>query len=134
MRVYKSLPIICKKTTTINENQVRNNEEFVVVELKDKTVKIKSEITDETIEINIDDLKHFDLAYCITCYCAQGSTFNFEYSIYEWQYFDSRMLYVPVSRATHRKYVNFCDVDCQLQEGFICLYFFSALIPFFNFS
>ena len=45
MRVYKNLPIICKKTATINEQPVRNNEEFEVVELKDKTVKIKSEIT-----------------------------------------------------------------------------------------
>ena len=62
MRVYKNLPIICKKTATINEQQVRNNEEFEVVELKDKTVKIKSEITDETIVIKYEDLKHFDLA------------------------------------------------------------------------
>jgi hypothetical protein len=56
MIVYKSLPIICKKTATINEQAVRNNEEFEVVELKDKTVKIKSEITDETFEIKYDDL------------------------------------------------------------------------------
>jgi hypothetical protein len=76
MRVYKILFIICKKTATINEQPVRNNEEFEVVDLKDKTVKIKSEITDETIEIKYDDLKHFDLAYCITCHCAQGGSFN----------------------------------------------------------
>ncbi len=55
MWVYKSLPIICKKTATINEQAVRNNEAIEVVELKDKTVKIKSEITDETIEIKYDD-------------------------------------------------------------------------------
>ena len=40
MRVYKILPIICKKTSTINEQQVRNNEEFEVVELKDKQLKL----------------------------------------------------------------------------------------------
>jgi len=45
MRVYKSLPIICKKTTTINDKQVRNNEEFEVVELKDKTNKNKTDST-----------------------------------------------------------------------------------------
>jgi hypothetical protein len=88
MRVYKSLPIICKKTATRNEQAVRNNEEFEVVELKDKTVKIKSDITDETIEIKYEDLKHFDLAYCLTCHCVQGSSFDFDYSIYEWQMFD----------------------------------------------
>ena len=119
MRVYKSLPIICKKTTTINDKQVRNNEEFEVVELKDKTVKIKSDITKETIEIKYDDLKHFDLAYCLTCHCVQGSSFDFDYSIYEWQMFDKFMMYVAVSRARARKYINFCDTDCQLQEGFI---------------
>ncbi len=79
----------------------------VLSELKDKTVKIKSEITDETIEIEYDDLKHFDLAYCITCHCAQGSSFNFEYSIYEWQFFDKSMLYVAISRARQRSFVNF---------------------------
>ncbi len=51
MRIYKLSPIICKKITTINNNQVRNNEEFEVVELNDKTDKINSEITNDTIEI-----------------------------------------------------------------------------------
>jgi hypothetical protein len=32
MRVHKALPIICKKTATINEQSVRNNEDFEVVE------------------------------------------------------------------------------------------------------
>ncbi len=41
MRVYKSLHIICQKTATMNEQPVRNNEEFEVVELKDKTVQNK---------------------------------------------------------------------------------------------
>jgi hypothetical protein len=60
MRVYKSLPIICKKTATIKKYAVRNHEEFEVVKSIDKTVKIMSEITDETIEIKYDDLKHLD--------------------------------------------------------------------------
>ncbi len=29
------------------------------------------------------------------------------------------MLYVAISRARQRSFVNFCDLDCQLQEGFI---------------
>jgi group I intron endonuclease len=28
-------------------------------------------------------------------------------------------MYVAISRARARKYINFCDVDCQLQEGYI---------------
>ncbi len=38
---------------TINQQAVRNHEEFEVVELKDKIVKRKSEINNETIEIKI---------------------------------------------------------------------------------
>ncbi len=33
--------------------------------------------------------------------------------------FDKYIMYVAISRARARKYVNFCDVDCQLQVGFI---------------
>jgi hypothetical protein len=55
MRVYKSFPIICKKTATLNCQAVKNNEEFKVVELKDKTAKTKSDITDENFEIKCDD-------------------------------------------------------------------------------
>ena len=29
------------------------------------------------------------------------------------------MLYVAISRARQRSFVNFCNVDCQLQEGFV---------------
>jgi hypothetical protein len=39
MRVYRSLPIICKTTATINDQAVGNDEEFEVVGLKHKTVK-----------------------------------------------------------------------------------------------
>ncbi len=54
--------MICKQKDTINEQPVRNNEEFEVVELKDKTniiksVTIKSAII-TPIEIKYDDLKH----------------------------------------------------------------------------
>ncbi len=39
LKTYESiwkLPIICKKTTIRKDNHVRNNEEFEVIELKDK--------------------------------------------------------------------------------------------------
>ncbi len=53
MRVYKSLPIICKKTTTINDNQVRNNEEFEVVELRDETVKKNLKLLMKLLKLNM---------------------------------------------------------------------------------
>jgi ATP-dependent exoDNAse (exonuclease V) alpha subunit len=76
-------------------------------------------MTNETIEIKYDDLKYFDLAYFISYHCAQGSSLNFEYSIYEWNFFDKRMLYVAISRARKRSFFNFCDVDCEFREGFL---------------
>ncbi len=29
------------------------------------------------------------------------------------------MLYVAISRTRQKSFVNFCDVDCKLQEGYI---------------
>ncbi len=42
-----------QKPATIHERAVRNHKEFEVVGLKDKIVKIISEVTNETIEIKI---------------------------------------------------------------------------------
>ena len=55
----------------------------------------------------------------MTCHCSQGSTFDFDYSIYEWQYFTREMMHVAISRATKRSLINFCDTDYKLNEGFI---------------
>ncbi len=87
VRVYKSLPIISKKTVNVGDKdlgqQIRNNEEFEVMDIDDKTITIKSEITNEIIKIKHEELKHFQLGYCMTCHSSQGSTFDFDYSIYE---------------------------------------------------
>ena len=84
-----------------------------------KTITIKSEITNEIIKIKHEELKHFQLGYCMTVHCSQGSTFDFDYSIYEWQYFTREMMYVAVSRSTKRSLINFCDTDYKLNEGFV---------------
>ena len=85
MRVYKNLPIISKKTVNVGDKdlgqQIRNNEEFEVMDFDNKTITIKSEITNEIIKIKHEELKHFQLGYCMTCHCSQGSTFDFDYSI-----------------------------------------------------
>ena len=95
MRVYKNLPIISKKTVNVGNKdlgqQIRNNEEF----------------------------KHFQLGYCMTVHCSQGSTFDFDYSIYEWQCFTKEMMYVAISRSTKRSLINFCDTDDKINEGFV---------------
>ena len=123
MRVYKNLPIISKKTVNVGDKdlgqQIRNNEEFEVIDFDNINIKIKSGITKEIIRIKHEEMKHFQLGYCMTCHCSQGSTFDFDYSIYEWQYFTREMMYVAISRATQRSLINFCDTDNKLNEGFI---------------
>jgi len=123
MRVYKNLPIISKKTVNVGDKdlgqQIRNNEEFEVMNFDNKTITIKSEITNEIIKIKHEELKHFQLGYCMTVHCSQGSTFDFDYSIYEWQYFTREMMYVAVSRSTKRSLINFCDTDYKLNDGYI---------------
>ena len=91
-----------------------NKSEFEVIDFDNSNIKIKSEITKEIIKIKYDELKHFQLAYCITTHCAQGSTFNFDYSIYEWQYFTREKMYVAISRATKRSLINFCETEYKL--------------------
>ncbi len=53
MRVYKNLPIISKKSVNVGDKdlgqQIRNNEEFEVMDFDNKTITIKSEITNEII-------------------------------------------------------------------------------------
>ena len=90
-----------------------------MIDFDNSNIKIKSEITKEIIKIKYDELKHFQLAYCITTHCAQGSTFDFEYSIYEWQYFTREMMYVAISRATKRSLINFCETEYKLNQGYI---------------
>ena len=75
--------------------------------------------TNEIIKIKHEELKHFQLGYCMTVHCSQGSTFNFDYSIYEWQCFTKEMMYVAISRATKRSLINFCNTDYKLNDGFI---------------
>ena len=96
IKVFVGLPIICKKTMTINKvNELKNNEEFEVIGVDHETITIKYDRLqcDITHKIFI----HFDLAYCITTHVSQGSTYDFPYSIYEYQYFDQPLLYTSMS-------------------------------------
>ena len=80
---------------------------------------MKSIITEEMIKIKHEEFKFFELAYCITVHCSQGDTIKEPYSIYEWQRFNKKLMYVAMSRATMKSHVNFCDTDYKLNEGFI---------------
>ena len=42
IKVFKSLPVIFKKTMTAKEEDLKNNEEFEVIDFDDKTITIKN--------------------------------------------------------------------------------------------
>ena len=72
-----------------------------------------------TCIIKHTDFKHFDMAYCITCHVSQGSTYNFPYSIYEYKYFDKKLLYTAMSRSTNKSNINFIDIYLKSEVGYI---------------
>jgi hypothetical protein len=117
-KVFVGLPVICKKTMTINKTiDLKNNEEYEVINVDNKTLTIKNDRLEAII--THQQFKHFDLSYCITTHVSQGSTYDFPYSIYEYQYFDQYLLYTAMSRSTQKSYINFIDYKPQVSIGYI---------------
>ena len=50
----------------------------------------------------------FYVAYAITIYKSQGSTFDYPFTVHEWNHvlFDSRLKYVALSRAVSKDNIN----------------------------
>ena len=113
IKVFKTLPIISKKTT----EHMKNNEEFEVIDFCDKTNTIKNDRLE--LEITHNDFKLFDLAYCITVHCSQGSTYNFPYSIYEYRFYDKKLLYTAMSRSTEKANIHFMNYHPKTFRGYI---------------
>ena len=80
---------------------------FVIMKLLIKKIDYDSEmilITDDVqterqpIEIPIKDFqKLFYVAYCITVCRSQGSTYDHEYTLHEFERYDNRTKYVALS-------------------------------------
>ena len=103
VKLLKGMPIIARKTT--DKLDIMNNETFTILDINDKTFKIK--VNQTPIEIDIKDFSDlFYIAFCMTVFKSQGQTINHEYAIYEWERFDKRMKYVALSRATDKKYIH----------------------------
>jgi ATP-dependent exoDNAse (exonuclease V) alpha subunit len=103
VKLLKGMPIIARKTT--DKLDIMNNETFTILDINDKTFKIKVNQTPIEIDIkNFSDL--FYIAFCMTIHKSQGQTFNHDYTIYEWERLDKRLKYVALSRATDKKYIH----------------------------
>jgi ATP-dependent exoDNAse (exonuclease V) alpha subunit len=101
--LYPKLPIICKKNEL--EMELINNEQFIISKLTPETVHIENK--EKKIMINIDKFQeYFYPAYCITIHKSQGQTYDFPYTIHEWNRLDKKLKYVALTRATDIKLIN----------------------------
>ena len=92
-------PIICKVNN--KENNLINNERFIVTSIKGNMITIKNDRQTLTFDA-VDDntfARMFRVAYCSTCHSAQGLTINQPYMIHEFERYSQNMTYVALSRA-----------------------------------
>jgi hypothetical protein len=97
----KGMPVIARITT----EDLSNNDQFIV----QKVAADINILTDgqATMEIETADFTRlFNLAYCITTHCCQGSTDDHPYTIYQFDMMDARLRYVSLSRSTKKEFIN----------------------------
>jgi hypothetical protein len=89
----------CKKLDIVN------NEEFVIKKITQDQILITNSRKELIICIG-DFQRLFYVAYAMTIHKSQGCTFDFDYTIHEWDKLDQRLRYVALTRATDLKYIN----------------------------
>ena len=110
VRLVSGTPIISR----INKEDmdIFNNETFVIKEIQHSKCNIL--IVDDEDDKRMFNIpfnmfqKMFYVAYCITIHKSQGQTFDFPYTIHEWNHprFNSRLKYVALSRTTNLQNIN----------------------------
>ena len=104
MTLLKEMPIIARVTTDFADN----NEMFTIKSVSDEIITlINSNKNDIPIEIVTEDFARlFTIAYCIIIHSCQGESYDFPYSIYEFNKLDARLKYVALSRSNKKAYIN----------------------------
>lgn len=104
LKLIAGMPVLAKKNN--NKLDVVNNESFTIETITRDKIVVNDDF-DKTVEMTHDEfVKNFIVAFCITVHCSQGSTFDYGYTIHEWEKFDNRLKYVALSRSTHENNVN----------------------------
>ena len=103
VELLPGMPIIAR----VNEKKldIFNNELFTIKTIKQEDIIIYDEEKEITIPIKSFQ-RLFNIAYCITVYKSQGSTFDHSYTIHEFDRFDERLKYVALSRSSNIKHIN----------------------------
>ena len=99
--LMKGMPVIARITT----EDFSNNDQFIVQKVAADIIILTD--GQATMEIETADFTRlFNLAYCITTHCVQGSSYDFPYTIYQFDMMDARIKYVAISRSTQKEYIN----------------------------
>ena len=93
-----------------------NNQEFAIMNIdtssEDWVITLRDTITHDEVDITRTMLyKHFDYAYAMTIHRSQGSSFDSEYTINDYDTLKrdsagNKILYVALSRTTNSKYIQ----------------------------
>jgi 5-methylcytosine-specific restriction protein A len=100
-------PIIAKvnkmsKKDIDNGISFANNEEFIITKIDGDKIYLDNDcIIDKDTFQNL-----FNVAYCITTHKSQGQSYDFPYTIHEWNKFTDCMRYVALSRSKNIKHIN----------------------------
>ena len=101
--LYPKLPVICKKND--EPSGLINNEQFIVSKLTSSAVYVKND--EKELKIEMDKFQEFFyVAYCITIHKSQGASFNFPYTIHEFNRLNKKLRYVSLTRATDKNFIN----------------------------
>ena len=103
VKITKKTPIICK----INDKEFElvNNEQFIIKKIENYFIYIQNEERQTIIPINKFQ-KLFYVAYCITIHRSQGATFNYPYTIHQFERLNKRLRYVALTRSSDIKFIN----------------------------
>ena len=110
VKLIKDTPITAR--TNFKKLDIFNNEQFIIknIEFDKENIIIVSDIDeDKVIDMPFDLFQRlFYVAYAITIYKSQGSTFDYEFTVHEWNHvsFDNRLKYVALSRSTNLDNIN----------------------------
>ena len=98
------MPIMAYKTN--NKMNIVNNERFIIDTIINGVIYYSNKMKKQQ-EIKVDEFQnYFYVAYASTIHKSQACTFDFSYTIHEWEKLDQRLKYVALSRATDKKKIN----------------------------
>ena len=106
VEIFKNIdmPIMAYKTN--NERDIVNNERFVIDTVIDGVIYYSNDMK-KNLQIKVADFQSFFyIAYASTIHKSQACTFDFSYTIHEWEKLDTRLKYVALSRATKKDKIN----------------------------